>query len=459
MRRFRIPRRTLLRGAGGIAIGLPLLEIMADPQRARAAGATAPKRFVTFFSSAGTIHENWVPSGSETDFKLSRILTPLEPHRSKVVVVDGLTNFLGTPPPGDDHMRGIGTMLTATELLKGETRSGAPGFEPCGLAGGISLDQFIAESIGKTTKLKSLELGVQTGNVGDVTSYTSYAAANRPLPSENDPKAVYSRVFTDLPAAGGPQMADQAATRRLAQRKSVLDSVIESYGALAPKLGATDKATLEAHQTAIRELEMRLTATPETSSTAACAKPMAPTIDAQKNDNFPMVGQLQMDLLVMALACDLTRVATLQWEAAYSDVRFTWLGADRGHHTISHDGDNNSASVEMLTKINVWYAEQFAYFLQKLDAIKEGDGTLLDSCVVFWGNELARGNVHSHWPMPFVLAGSGGGALKTGRFLTYPKGDPTTSHTNLLVSMMNAVGVPGQTFGNPKYCTGPLNGL
>jgi hypothetical protein len=459
MRPFRIPRRALLRGAGGVAIGLPLLEIMSTPQPARAAGEAAPKRFITFFSSSGTIHEAWVPTGTQTDFQLSRILTPLEAHKSKLVVVDGLTNYLGTPPPGDDHMRGIGTLLTATELLDGNTQSGAPGFQPCGLAGGVSLDQVIGDAIGKSNKFKSLELGVQTGNAGDVTSYTSYSSANHPLPPENNPTSVFNRVFMDLAAAGGTMMADEAAARRLAQRKSVLDAVIDSYGALAPKMGALDKATLEAHMTAIRDLELRLTASPTESSTAACEKPTAPSIDHQKNDNFPAVGKLQMDLLAMALACDLTRVATLQWEAAYSDVRFTWLGAERGHHTISHDSDGNKESVEMLTKINVWYAEQFAYLLSKLDAIKEGAGSLLDNCVVFWGNELARGNVHSHWPMPFVLAGSGGGAIQTGRFLTFPKGDPASSQSNLLVSMMNAVGVPGQTFGNPKYCTGPLQGL
>jgi hypothetical protein len=308
-------------------------------------------------------------------------------------------------------------------------------------------------------KLKSLELGVQTGNVGDVTSYISYSSADHPLPPENNPLSVFNRVFMDLQAGGGQPMVDQAAAQRLAQRKSVLDAVIDSYGSLAPKLGALDKATMEAHQSAIRDLELRLTADGGNVSTAACVKPSTPSIDHQKNDNFPSVGKLQMDLLVMALACDLTRVATLQWEAAYSDVRFTWLGAERGHHTISHDSDGNSESLEMLTKINVWYAEQFAYLLQKLDEIKEADGSLLDNSVVFWGNELARGNVHSHWPMPFVLAGSGGGAIKTGRFLTFPKADPSSSHSNLLGSMMNAVGVPGQTFGNPKYCTGPLPNL
>jgi hypothetical protein len=459
MRPIRIPRRTLLRGAGGVAIALPWLEIMSRPGPARAADAVAPKRFITFFSSAGTIHEAWVPTGSETNFKLSRILTPLEAHQQRLVVLDGMTNFLGTPPPGDDHMRGIGTLLTATELLDGDTRSGAPGFEPCGLAGGISLDQVLGESLGRTTKLKTLELGVQTGNAGDVTSYTSYSAADRPLPPENDPSKVFNRAFMDLTAGGGAPMVDEAAARRLAQRKSVLDAVIDSYGSLSPKLGSLDRATMDAHLTAIRDLEMRLGAGPSGGSSAACAKPASPSIEYQKNDNFPAVGKLQMDLLVMALACDLTRVVTLQWEAAYSDVRFTWLGADRGHHTISHDSDGNQDSVEMLTKINVWYAEQFAYLLSKLEAIKEGSGSLLDTSLVFWGNELARGNVHSHWPMPFVLAGSSGGAIETGRFLQYQKGDAKSSHSNLLVSIMNAMGVPGQTFGSPEFCTGPLPGL
>ena len=123
----------------------------------------------------------------------------------------------------------------------------------------------------------------------------------------------------------------------------------------------------------------------------------------------------------MALACDLTRVGTIQWERSVGDVRFTWLGITRGHHAISHDPDTNTDSVELLTKINIWYAEQFAYLLDKLASIKEGTGTMLDNTLVFWCNELSRGNAHSHPDMPFVLAGRAGGALKTGRFLQFPE--------------------------------------
>jgi hypothetical protein len=462
---FRIPRRALLRGAGGVAIGLPFLEIMTKPGRAAAQSAAGPKRFLTFFSSAGTIHENWVPTGTETNFQFSRILAPLEPLKSKVIVVDGLRNYLGTPPPGDDHQRGIGTMSTQVSLQTGNTppTCNQQGFQSCGLAGGISLDQYVANSIGAATRFKSLELGVQTGGAGDVMSYTSYCGPGMADPSEDDPAAVFNRIFTNLTTGGGSGMPDPAALQRAAQRKSVLDAVIDSYGSLSPKLGRIDKATMDSHMSAIRDLEKRLTVVPPSAGVgSSCMKPAAPTIDFMANDNFPAVGKLQMDLLAMAFACDLTRVATLQWELAQGDTIFTWLGANRGHHTISHDDDSNAASVEILTQINLWYGQQFAYLLGKLDAIQEGSGTVLDNTMAFWGNELARGNAHSHWPMPFVLAGGAGGAMKTGRFLTYPQDAGSTykgSQSNLLVSMMNAVGVAGTTFGDPNYCTGPLAGL
>jgi hypothetical protein len=187
-------------------------------------------------------------------------------------------------------------------------------------------------------------------------------------------------------------------------------------------------------------------------------KPTAPTIDYKANDSFPAIGKAQMDLLVMAMACDLTRVGTVQWERSVGDVRFTWLGADRGHHSLSHDPDSMADSVEMLTKINVWYAEQLAYLMTRMGSIKEGAGTMLDNTLILWCNELSRGNAHSHPDMPFVLAGGAGGAIKMGRLLRYGS-TPSVHHNNLLVSIMNAMGLPDQTFGDPRYCTGPLAGL
>jgi hypothetical protein len=158
----------------------------------------------------------------------------------------------------------------------------------------------------------------------------------------------------------------------------------------------------------------------------------------------------------MALQCDLTRVITLQAEHSVGDVRFTWLGASRGHHALSHDPDTNLDTKEMLTKINEWLSAQLAYLLGKMQAVTEEGGTLLDNVLLFWCNELARGNAHSHPDMPFVLAGKAAGALRTGRFLQYKT---TMSHNNLLVSILNMMGVPASSFGNPAYCTGPLMGL
>jgi hypothetical protein len=445
-----ISRRTLLRGAGGIAIGLPFLEIMSAPRRVSAADPVIPQRFIVFFSPDGYIKKNWTPTGTETAFTLGRSLLPLKDFQNRLIVLDGVDNEAAKHGPGDDHMRGMGTMLTGTELLNGTQQGGC--CEPAGLAGGMSIDQKIAGVIGKGLKFKSVELGVLASNSGTVLGYTSYANSNQPLPAENNPAAVFSRIFADV---GG----DQSAIDRLqAQRRSVLDAVSASYSSLAPKLGSTDKQKLDLHFTQIRDLETRLTA--KTNVSAACIKPTSPTVNYKSNDSFPDVGKLQMDLMVQALACDLTRVATIQWAASAAGPRFTWLGADRGQHDISHDGDDNADSQEKLTQIDEWYAKQLAYLMSALQKIPEGPSgkTMLDHTLILWCNELSRGNAHSHPDMPYVLAGGTEAAanpLRMGRFLQYGS-NQTVKHNDLLVSLLNVFGLPDKTFGNPAYCTGPL---
>jgi hypothetical protein len=453
MKSFRLSRRALLRGAGGIAIGLPFLEIMSPRGRARAATAAAPKRYINFFSPNGTIYSAWAPTpgASPSAFTLSRILAPLAENQKNIVVLDGLSNVAATKGNGDDHMRGMGSMLTGIELAPGTTMGGAG--TPAGLAGGISVDQTIAGLIGQGTKLKSLELGVESGSAGTVWGYTSYTDASQPLPPDDNPGSVFTRVFSTLGATG------TQVTQLAAERKSVLDAVIANYAQLNPKLGATDRQKLDAHLSNIRDLETRVTATGTVGGT--CAKPAMPTGDYQKNASFPAVGKLQTDLLVMAMACDLTRVGTLQWEMSVGGIQFTWVDPTitRGHHDMSHDDDTNADTMEKLTKINLWYAQQLNYLLNALAAVPEptatGMGTMLDNTVVVWCNELAKGNVHSHAPQPFVLAGGAGGALQTGRYLQYNK----VPHNNLLVSLINMMGGNVTTFGNPAYCTGALQGI
>ena len=370
-------------------------------------------------------------------------------------MLDGITNLAATKGPGDDPVRGMGTMLTGTELVTGTTMGGAGA--PAGLAGGISVDQAIANITSTDTKFKSLELGVECGSAGTVWGYTSYTGASQPLPPDNNPGAVFTRVFSDLGV-------NNSQTQKLTtERQSVLDAVIANYAQLNPKLGALDRQKLDAHLSNIRDLETRVTAAGATVG-GTCMKPAMPTGDFQKNASFPAVGKLQTDLLVMAMACDLTRVGSLQWEMSVGQIQFTWVDPtiNRGHHDMSHDGDNNADTMEKLTKINLWYAQQLNYLLDALAAVPEptaaGMGTMLDNTVVVWCNELAKGNTHSHTPQPVVLAGGAGGALQTGRFLQFGPGT-TTPHNNVLVSLINMMGGNVTTFGNPAYCTGPLTGL
>jgi hypothetical protein len=454
VRPFRLSRRALLRGAGGVAIGLPFLEIMSPRGRARAATMAAPKRYITFFSPDGTIYPAFVPTAgaSPSSFTLSRILMPLAPNQSKIVVLDGLSNVAATHGPGDDHMRGMGTMLTGIELVPGTTQGGC--CAPAGLAGGVSVDQTIAGIIGTGTKLKSLELGVESGSSGTVWGYTSYSGASQPLPPDNNPASVFTRVFSML----GTSTTD--AQRLAAERKSVLDAVIAGYTQLNPKLGALDKAKLDQHLSNVRDLETRVTATTGAVG-ATCTKPAMPSGDYKSSAAFPTVAKLQTDLLVAAMTCDQVRVASLQYENSVGQAIFSWLDPTitRGHHDMSHDDDSNADTMEKLTKINIWYAQQLNYLISALAAVPEptatGMGTMLDNTVIVWCNELSKGNVHSHSPQPFVLAGGAGGALQTGRFLQLNK----VPHNNLLVSLINMMGGSVTTFGNPAYCTGPLSGL
>jgi Protein of unknown function (DUF1552) len=435
---FRMNRRSLLRGMGSIAVALPLLDVMEPVRSAQAQSTPAAKRFIVMFSQSGTVYDSWLPTGSERSFQLSPILAPLQPFQSDIVVIGGLRNQAGQTGPGDDHSKGMGSILTGTSLLQGSSLS----------AGGISLDQEVANAIGGSTKFKSLETGVQAGS-GHITNYLSHAGPGQAIPSESDPARVYDRIF------GAPLAANAAApapSDLLARRKSVLDAVLDSYSSLLPRVSLEDRSKLEAHLDNIRGIEQRLLAVPE--AAMACAPGERTTIDARLNDNFPAVARAQIDLVQLAQACDLTRVSTLQFSRESADPRFTWLGLTRGHHAISHDPDSDATAHDQLVAINRWHAEQFAYLLGKLANTREGEGRQMDNTLVLWVNGLAKGNIHSHAPHPNVLAGRAGGALETGRFLNFSNQTPTNS---LYVSVLNALGIPATKFG--AFGEGPLPGL
>jgi len=443
-------RRRVLRGALGAAIGLPFLESLpALPARALAAAsvlATFPTRFVVMFSPSGTVPSAWTPVGTENQFTLSPILSPLANHQADIVVIGGVSQRGGG---GDGHQNGMAGMLTG-QLLNPGPFAGV-GSAPAGWAAGPSVDQRVASVLGTTTQLRSLELGVQVGAADDY-ARMCYRDADQPLPPVEDPSQAYASIFTDL-------HTDPNLLARLRMRnQSILDTLGAQYARTASRLAAADRARLDQHLTAVRELERRLTTPFAPPPGGVCRDPAPPVGATGANDEFAAIGALQIDLLVMALACDLTRVASLQWSRALSPTRFTWLPVPiaEGHHELSHRGDDDAAAVDKLTRINQWYATQLANLMAKLKAVPEGEGTLLDHTLILWCNELAKGNTHSRVGAPYVLAGRAGGALRTGRFLAFAGDVP---HNNLLLAILKMMGLPDVTFGKPDWCTGPLPGL
>jgi hypothetical protein len=450
----------LLRGAGGVALALPFLDAM-RPRVARADGA-GPKRFVVFFSANGTIMDQWQPSGTETDFTLSPILSPLTAHQSDLLIMRGLDNeasYLYDPNPHDTSMT---TMLTGNRLLMGPSGTGRAGHVLDGTAAGPSIDQEIARVIGGATKLPSLELGVQsTTTILEPMvlrmSYRGTAGNAKSVPVEDDPKKVFARLFAD--ASAPTSSLDALRT----QRKSVLDMVLRDFTRLQGRVGAEDRQKLDRHATTIREFEASLDKLGGTTGPYCQVPAMPPDVSLTPVDciqdgrpgkclgDFQTLGKAQMDLLTLALACDLTRVVTLQWSTAESTIFFKPLSAHGEHHLMSHDAVGNRND---LIKINTWYAQQFSYLLDSLKAHADAGGPLLDSSVVLWANELSAGETHNRRDLGWTIAGKGNGAIRPGRSVLYSK----TTTNQLFASLMTMFGAPTDSFGAPQF-KGTLSGL
>lgn len=451
----RLGRRQFLKTLGVAASALPFVPLL----EAHAAPAP-PRRIVFFFSSNGTIRESWLPGMKDGALQLSPILSPLEALKSRLLVIDGLCHkvILEKSDRGG-HAAGMNTALT------GRTNKIVDPAHPLqSLATGISLDQLLADRIGTTTRLRSIECGIQVEPYLRGLAALSYRGRLQPILPENSPYRVFDRLFRDLPDEGAQQSLETAA--RLADRQRVLEAVSLDLEALRRRLPKDDQVKLEAHLTAVREVGHSLT-TGAGSDSATCRKPeLGPALDPWRNDDLPAIAKLQMDLVAMALACDLTRVATVQFGNGGASHRYTWLGREfakdpelgascmvRGFHALSHT-DTKPTSRAMIVRINTWYAQQFAYFLEKLASIPEGSGSVLDRTLVVWLNELGDGGAHTHVLTPWVLGGDAGGFLKTGRLLSVP-GEP---HNRLLLTLAHAMGVGLDEFGDPDYCAaGPLH--
>ena len=319
-----------------------------------------------------------------------------------------------------------------------------------GWGDGISIDQRIAQHIGAGTPLASVEAGIRasayTGS--EVRSRIVYSGAAAPLPPEDNPSGVWGRMFGDFTAD-----PTEMAIRR-GKRLSVLDTVTQQFDAVRAQAGVDDRARLDQHADLVRDLELRLQNEPVLGE--HCMVPGAPAaVNPDDAGSMHLVSQAHIDLVTMAFACDITRVASFQYSNGANHHTFPFVGSNSDGHGLSHAADEDAVAWAEWTVRQTWYCEQFAYLLGKLAAIPEGDVTMLDHTVVLWVNELSKGNSHSHQRMPFVLAGSGGGYFRTGRYLQYAN----APHNDLLVSLQNAFGIEEQVFGAPEFCTGALGGL
>jgi hypothetical protein len=470
-----VSRRVMLRGACGTALALPLLDSLVAPE-ARAANAPYPKRLVILFTPNGTVPSNFFGSGNTNTFEPGSILQPLVDagHKDDLIVVDGLDEVAAQAAYGDAHGVGMGCLLTGKKLQTGEMFVAGMGGPGSGWPDNISIDQVVAKAVGTTTQLGSLELAGKRAP-GNIWTRMSYSGPAEPIAPQEDPQRAFDRVFANVGDGG---MEPDAMARLRARRKSVLDNAIGELDGLMLRVSADDKKKLETHANTLRDMESRLDNMTPTET--GCTIPTRPTVSASpeviKNNSgmetinasndttFPEIIGAQLDNIVGALACDVTRVASLLFCPSRSDVVMSWLNYGgqpfrEAHHEVSHFGDGEKESQNKLTVMNQWYATQIAGFISKLKAIPEGDGTLFSNTVILWVNELGIGNTHSHTRLPFLIAGSAGGHFRTGRYVTNPGRTP---HNNLLVSIANAMGVEpgaGNIFGDPQFCTGPLPGL
>jgi len=463
MPNFRLSRRAVLRGAGSIAIALPWLEIMRPERRAQAAVAGKPaNHFLAVYQPGGTVRnyngaDRWAPTGTETNFTLSPILKPLEPIRNKLLIVDGPDMKSAI---GEQHQAGIIAWLTGSVQ--------APNF---GYATGPSIDQVIAKRLFSNQKKKSIQIAIRWatgkshGSLHPINCANFDADNNSPIGPLVDPQQIWKDLFGSVSGGTG----DAKAAAALKRQQSILDFVDKRYDALSQRLGAADKLRLQEHLSKIRDLEKSLTSIPSTSSVCKQVPNVSTSdynphpaysdngsvVDASTDKAIPKVGKFMIDMMVMAFACNLAPVGTLQWSDTEAKHTFPWLSlpSNQHHHFYQHDGGFQPVQCE---QIATWYSQQHLYLLQQLDAVTIGDHTLLDETVVFFGSELQEPATHKKNNMPFMLAGGGG--LNTGTTGRWIK-KTGESHNNLLVSILNMFGDTRTSFGTKDYSTGVMTGI
>jgi hypothetical protein len=438
-----LTRRELLRRLGISAAALPFVSAL--PSLGQTAPAAAPgagsgarrQRLIVVFSPNGTVPQNFWPDAPGDLASFKPILAPLEPFRDRTLILKGISNKVRGD--GDSHMRGMSCLLTGIELFPGNIQGGSD--TPAGWSKGISIDQelknFLQSRPETATRHGSLEFGVAVPDRADPWTRMSYAGPNAPVAPLHDPYQMFDKLY--------------GRTRDKESLKSILDPLKADFERVASRVSTDDRRLLEAHLALVREMEQELQRPDDQPSLAHAAPELEPGV-SDDNDNIPRHSRMQIELLVNSLANDLARVATLQYTNSVGNARMRWLGIEEGHHTLSHDPDLNTESVDKLTKINTWFCGELTHLVRRLSETPEpggGGGTLLDNTLVVWTNELGKGNSHALEDIPFVLIGGGCG-FKMGRSLALDN----VAHNRLWLSVAHAFGHAVATFGNPQLCEG-----
>jgi hypothetical protein len=385
---------------------------------------------------------DWTPQQEGSDYQLPAILEPLAGVRQKLQVLSGLTADTARPhgDGGGDHARALSAFLTGSQAFKTDGTN---------IRLGVSVDQAAAARIGDRTRLSSLEIGIESGAMAGncdsgyscvYSSTMAWRSATQPLPKEVNPKLVFDRLFT----------ADQSPdrVRRDARRRSILDFVREDSRHLSLQLTVNDNRKLDEYFTAIREIELRIERAEKLPPVKTPDYPAPTGIPAEYETHI----RLMCDLLTLAFQADVTRVITFVLANEGSNRPYPFIEVPEGHHDLSHHG-NDAAKKEKIRKINLFHMRQLAYLLEKLNGVQEGDGTLLDHCMLAYGSGIHDGNAHNHEDLPLLLAGGGCGTLTPGRHMKFATETPLS---NLWLSMLARMEVSWDRLGDS---TGPLAGL
>jgi hypothetical protein len=436
-----LPRRTFLRGMG-VGLALPLLDAMVPARTllAQTAAKTLP-RLGFVYVPHGAIMDKWTPAAVGAGFEFTPILKPLEAFRDHFNVVSGLGHRAADTTAVHS--------LSPTTWLSGVRPKATQGVDAFA---GVTADQIAAQAIGQETVLPSMELATEdhSGLIGSCDrdygciymNTLSWRTPTTPLPMEINPRKVFERMFGQ-----GGSAAERLA--RIREDRSILDAITREAETLQLSLGSGDRQTMAQYLENIREIERRIQRAEKSQGDEDLQLPARP---AGVPFDFEEHVALMYDLMVLAYQADITRVITFMVSREVSNRTYPQVGVTDGHHAISHH-QNRAEKMEKNVRIQTFNIGQFARFVERLKSTPDGDGTLLDHSVVLYGSNMSNSNAHDHFPLPNVVVGGGAGRLKGGRHLRYPDHTPMA---NLLVSLLDKVGVKQETLGDS---TGALDAI